>query len=84
MQAKGWIVGGPKGRGDQGMPYEFAATEDTKRARAEASGCTWTPSEKDDQDVQEESERANKAVREQGSTYLNFVDSPLGGRFANI
>jgi hypothetical protein len=45
MQDRGWIVGG----GGQNVPYEFANTEEAKRARAEASGCTWTPSEKGDE-----------------------------------
>jgi hypothetical protein len=51
MQEKGWIVGG----GDQGVPYEFANSKEAKQARAEASGCTWAPSEKGDEGTEKPS-----------------------------
>jgi hypothetical protein len=69
MQDKGWIVGG----GGQNLPYEFAATEQAKKARAEASGCTWTPSGAGDQGAEKPSANHPHAAPLQGAA------GPAGG-----
>jgi len=69
MSDKGWIVGG----GGQNVPYEFAPTEEAKRARMEASGCTWAPSGKGEEGSEKPSANRPHAAPIEGAA------GPAGG-----